>query len=79
MRGNKAREYVRPLENSMPNATPRYGVGTIELEQSTGSSHAFVERVANTKLQIDLRKPADGGSCAVKLRRRQRRQAKSYR
>ena len=33
--------------------------GRLQLEQSSWSSHAFVERVANTKLKMELPQPRD--------------------
>jgi len=57
---HKAREmFVRLEQLNASRDSLEMDWGRLQLEQSYWSSHAFVERVANTKLQMNLPQPHD--------------------
>jgi cell division protein FtsL len=57
---HKARDMFVRLEKLNARARlARHGMGPLQLEQSYWSSHAFVERVANAKLQMNLPQTRD--------------------
>jgi len=86
LRRHKSRDLFGTSKSSTPSATRSRWTGRLQLEQSYWSSHAFVERVANTKLQMNLPQTGTCGSSGRETRFSTKRgsgesesRAKSYR